>query len=481
MSDTKKEYPIVWWTKWFNKYRYEGMMTDDCGLPYNCRHTLDRSKYNEAKVIVFHESDWNPKDLPPLQDVHDSKKSWVLNSLERPKPESDRYISLFTYQFTYHFESDFIMAYFTSGRSSTRALINLVSRPPLHTLEEKNQFRKHGFHEQDSRALAPVAWIVSNCRARNGRHFMVNQLKKYIDVDIYGNCMPNRKWPKRKDGVTEMAAEELASHYKFYLAIENSNCDDYVTEKLERALAVGAVPVVDGPKDYSRFTPGEKSIIQYNDYGSPELLARHLKVLDNDDNSYQEYLTFRANRTADNTDKNGQVNIDSPATFNQDYKERLLPWFVDNWDIDTTGSPNKSTTQWLSEDGSERSSRAKYGMQWGPDEQGARCALCRVARDLTEGDAVIDPSRRLPTDTACTFRKFHHASWIIAFYPYWTLLALVAMSVLLFVLLTQTGRGYAKGLILKVLKALKALKIATHRKKQHDYFELQQESGSWRE
>ncbi|KAF9102690.1 Alpha 1,3 fucosyltransferase [Mortierella sp. AM989] len=479
MSDAKKEYPIVWWTKWFNEDQYEGVMTDDCGLPYNCRHTLNRSKYNEAKVIVFHETDWNPKDLPPLQDVHESKKAWVQNTgklcvSEWPQPlmYQQKYNSLFTYLFNYHFGSDFIMSYFTSGRSSPRALINLVSRPPLHTLQEKNQFRKHGFHEQDSKPLAPVAWIVSNCKAKNGRHFMANQLKKYIDVDIYGHCMPNRKWPKKKDGVADMADEELVSHYKFYLAIENSNCEDYVTEKFEKPLAVGTVPVVDGPDDYSRFTPSKKSIIKYDDHGSPERLAQYLKVLDNDDKSYQEYLAFRTNRTVDNTDKNGHVIIDSPATFNQDYKERLLPWFIDNWDIDETGFPNKTTTQWLSKDGGERTSRAKYGMQWGPDGKGARCALCRVARDLTEGDAVIDPSKRLTIDTTCKFRKFYHVSWVIAFHHYWALFTLVVTLTLLFVLLTRAGRGCVKTLILRVLKVLKSVT----RRKQHDYFELQQES-----
>ncbi|KAI7832806.1 hypothetical protein BC939DRAFT_6563 [Gamsiella multidivaricata] len=458
----KKEYPIIWWTKWFDTDRYEGMMTDDCGLPYTCRHTLDRSKYNEAKVIVFH--DWNPRDLPPLQDVHDSKKSWVLNTAERPQPFAyqQKYISLFAYQFTYHFGSDFIATYFTSGRSNPQALINLVSRPPLHTLPEKNQFRKHGFHEQDSKPLAPVAWIVSNCKANNGRHFMVNQLKKYIDVDIYGKCMPNRAWPKKKDGVTEMTDEELVSHYKFYLALENSNCEDYVTEKFERALAAGTVPVVDGPEDYSRFTPGEKSLIKYDDHGSPERLAHYLKALDRDDESYQEYLAFRAKHTTDNTDENRQVYTNAPAMFNQDYKRRLLPWFVDTWDIDAPGFPVNSTTQWLSKDGSKQTSRAKYGVQWGPDGQGARCALCRVARDLTEGDTVINPSKRLAIDKTCKFRKFHHASWIIAFYPYWTLLALVMMVVLLFVLLTRTGRRRAKALILKTLKALESVTRRKH-------------------
>jgi glycoprotein 3-alpha-L-fucosyltransferase len=38
---------------------------------------------------------------------------------------------------------------------------------------------------------------------------------------------------------------ELGSRYKFYLALENSDCDDYVTEKVFRnALKSGMIPVV---------------------------------------------------------------------------------------------------------------------------------------------------------------------------------------------------------------------------------------------
>ena len=35
-----------------------------------------------------------------------------------------------------------------------------------------------------------VAWVVSNCGARNGRDDYENELKKYITVDVYGRCSP---------------------------------------------------------------------------------------------------------------------------------------------------------------------------------------------------------------------------------------------------------------------------------------------------
>lgn len=50
---------------------------------------------------------------------------------------------------------------------------------------------------------------------------------------------------------TRIGSHEIAARYKFCLAFENNNCDGYVTEKLERAYEVGAIPIADRPGDYS--------------------------------------------------------------------------------------------------------------------------------------------------------------------------------------------------------------------------------------
>ncbi|KAG0045497.1 Alpha 1,3 fucosyltransferase, partial [Gryganskiella cystojenkinii] len=513
MSATdRKEYPILWWTKWFGEDRYEGMLADQCGLPYSCKNTLDRTRYKDSPVVVFH--DWDPKDLPPLKDVHDNTKAWVLNKAERPDPHhyQKKWMSLFTYRFTYHFGSDFIGTYFTAGRNTRDGLINLVSRPPLKLTSEKNHHREHGFHSRDSRPLAPIAWIASNCEATNGRHFMVKQLQKFVDVDVYGRCIPNRPWPLRADGSgKEMTDEELVSHYKFYLALENTNCDDYVTEKLWRPFAVGSVPVVDGPKDYSRFRPGTKSLIEYDDFGSPKALGAFLARLDEDDDSYEEFLSYRAKRNPENTDSQGQVRINEPETFNQDYKDRLLPWFIDNWDLDTSESLNKTTREWLSTGldssisgktkASDAVSRDKYGMQWGPDYKGGLCALCREVHDLAEGIKKLPlylPSdhpgsermiKRLSVDRTCEFRKYYHASWIVAFYPYWTLFWTMLLAAIVWLTVFRRGRAVtrygvyrARMMATRTLVGLHVIKKRLGRdsrqqQRHHEYHELSIDSG----
>lgn len=70
-----------------------------------------------------------------------------------------------------------------------------------------------------------VAWFVSNCNARNGRLRYAHELRKHIPVDIYGVCGP-LKCPRTRE-----CFQLLEAKYKFYLAFENSNCVDYITEK----------------------------------------------------------------------------------------------------------------------------------------------------------------------------------------------------------------------------------------------------------
>ncbi len=71
-----------------------------------------------------------------------------------------------------------------------------------------------------------VAWFVSNCATRNNRMQYAHELAKYIGVDIYGSC-GNLRCSRGNSA----CYQKLSRDYKFYLAFENSNCKDYITEK----------------------------------------------------------------------------------------------------------------------------------------------------------------------------------------------------------------------------------------------------------
>jgi glycoprotein 3-alpha-L-fucosyltransferase len=71
-----------------------------------------------------------------------------------------------------------------------------------------------------------VAWFVSRCATPNKRLEYAIELQKYIQVDIFGQCGA-LDCPRNHNNCSEI----LNRDYKFYLAFENSNCRDYITEK----------------------------------------------------------------------------------------------------------------------------------------------------------------------------------------------------------------------------------------------------------
>jgi hypothetical protein len=72
---------------------------------------------------------------------------------------------------------------------------------------------------------APILWIAKNCYASSGREHYIQELMKYINVDSYGDCLNTKPFPPNK------SREQLMTEYKFYLAIENANCEDYGKSK----------------------------------------------------------------------------------------------------------------------------------------------------------------------------------------------------------------------------------------------------------
>lgn len=112
-----------------------------------------------------------------------------------------------------------------------------------------------------------------------------------IKVDSYGACLNNRQGygARMKDNGGAYVK------YKFVIAIENSNCMDYVTEKLVLTVASGSVPIVagmNGRPDYRRYLP-DHSYINIFDYASIKDLVNDLKRIANNKTLYESYLWYK--------------------------------------------------------------------------------------------------------------------------------------------------------------------------------------------
>lgn len=85
------------------------------------------------------------------------------------------------------------------------------------------------------------------------------------------------------------------SKYMFYLSFENSNCDEYVTEKLWwNAYGKNAIPIVMGATkaSYSNLVPPH-SFINVDDFATPRDLASYITYLANTPVELQRYFQWK--------------------------------------------------------------------------------------------------------------------------------------------------------------------------------------------
>uniref|UniRef100_G3TSU6 Fucosyltransferase n=2 Tax=Loxodonta africana TaxID=9785 RepID=G3TSU6_LOXAF len=279
----------------------------DCWLRFKiggCRLLTDRSAYGEAQAVIFHHRDLvkGPPDWPPpwyvrgrtaeereLLVVDDEEEAaaeagavsgsrppgqrWVWMNFESPthSPGLRNLASnLFNWTLSYRVDSDVFVPYgYLYPRSHpTDQPLGLV--PSL--------ARKRGL----------VAWVVSHWDERHARVRYYHQLAQHVFVDVFGKGGPGRPLP-------DSGLLHTVARYKFYLAFENSQHLDYITEKLWRnSLLAGTVPVVLGPNrtNYERFLP-RGAFIHVDDFPSAASLAAYLLFLDRNPAVYRLYFNWR--------------------------------------------------------------------------------------------------------------------------------------------------------------------------------------------
>jgi len=135
-----------------------------------------------------------------------------------------------------------------------------------------------------------AAAFVSNCGFPKRNQLIRDLQQLRITVDSYGACEHNKDEP---GGVRNKT--ELLRTYLFALAFENSETDDYVTEKFFQALVAGSVPVYLGAGNVNMFAPSlsPPSVISVNQFASTRDLALHLHAVSRDPESYQKYLEWK--------------------------------------------------------------------------------------------------------------------------------------------------------------------------------------------
>ncbi|NWU99233.1 FUT6 fucosyltransferase, partial [Upupa epops] len=237
--------------------------SDLYGSP-NCHFTVNHDWRQKADAVIMHHRDIynNVKEL--AQVPRRPSQLWIWFNLESPShsPNLGAMDKLFNLTMSYRKDSDIFTPY--GG-------LQLLGQPQPISIPHKTKL---------------VAWVVSNWVKSSRRVQYYEELKKHIAVDVYGG----HHLPLPNDELLP-----TVSQYHFYLAFENSQHEDYITEKLWwNALFSGTVPVVLGPprENYERFLPSD-SFIHVDDFASAKDLAQYLKDLSQDPRRYQRYFQWR--------------------------------------------------------------------------------------------------------------------------------------------------------------------------------------------
>ncbi|XP_040081535.1 alpha-(1,3)-fucosyltransferase 7 [Oryx dammah] len=227
-----------------------------------CRLTANRSLLASADAVVFHHRELQAQRARLPLAERPRGQPWVWASMESPSHTRGlgRLRGVFNWVLSYRRDSDIFVPY---GRLEPRE----GPAPPLPA--------KRGM----------AAWVVSNFQKRQRRVQLYRQLAPHLRVDVFG----------RAAGQPLCAGcllRAIAS-YRFYLAFENSEHRDYITEKFWRnALLAGAVPVALGPPRaaYEAVAPPD-AFVHVDDFGSARELAAFLTGMN--ESCYRRYFAWR--------------------------------------------------------------------------------------------------------------------------------------------------------------------------------------------
>lgn len=311
-QNTSQVKTILFWTDFFSSMdgwqEFYGLPGDcKCQCNYNFAVDKSKSQYAEADAVVF-----NARDLyadPQLPPGRRSQQLWILHNTEPPWwtwLEMHKYNGVFNLTSFVRKDSD-IPTYY--GRLKEKLVPFLAD---VSYYDEKTEF---------------AAWAVSNCYTQNQREYYISQLRQYIPVNVYGKC--GTQVCRKKD---DACSKKIRKH-KFYLAFENGNCRDYITEKFWNALNNKVLPVVMGDSAiyYKVAPPG--SYINSRDFKSARELADYMKLVGANKTLYDQYFRWRKSYSVeDNNDYwcdvccgvhnlqgRGSVYHDLQGWFQQDY------------------------------------------------------------------------------------------------------------------------------------------------------------------
>ena len=278
---------ILLWNWWFSRenwwFKTMGRVpfTETKCRVHDCIITTNKTTQPYADAILFHLRNTPYGSLP--RD-HPTNQIWIIFNMEAPVHTRHglalrAFDNVFNWTASYRTNSDLYIPYY-------------------YHLIKNNSTKNTSLNVASGKNKMAVA-LSSNCGTFNKRESLVAALSSVIGVDVYGAC--GQKHPCSPKNKT--CKDLLLKPYKFYLAFENANCVEYITEKLWRALKKGMIPIVYGGRieDYTHLAP-PNSFLHLDNFTSIRELATYMKRLDRNDDEFNRYFQWRSSYSIEYTE-----------------------------------------------------------------------------------------------------------------------------------------------------------------------------------
>ena len=281
---TRNRHPVILlWTTFFGGMKWF-TESKDVFKKYSrhCVLTNNKSDIRMADAVVFHLNDirWYGSLITqngvPFPVYRKPSQVWVLYNLE-PLPsiwfDSFGWNGIFNWTMTYRLSSDVPVPYgeFTKLFRQKKQFVNAdESRTPL---QYYSQHRHNG-----------GVTMISNCIDDARRYKIIEILKNYINIEVLGRCGDDKNMDYE-------SRNKVLNDYKFYLAFENSDCKNYVSEKYWRSLERHQIPIVAWKNNMTRVViPG--SYINVFDFRNLDEAGRYIAEVDRNETLYNGYFDW---------------------------------------------------------------------------------------------------------------------------------------------------------------------------------------------
>ncbi|CCD18972.1 hypothetical protein, conserved in T. vivax [Trypanosoma vivax Y486] len=279
-----------------------------CAVPnstnkrFNCHMRGNRTdeQYEVADILVNHRRvlPVHRRGGPPYLTLlysGESKESLGYYGTESYLRRHDMVISCHHYR----------KHYYTWARQHAKLFASIVEGNRARPVPEEQLW------DEWASRLSAVAVFSSSSAAHRGE--FVDELSMHYPVHSYGRFMRTNATPAECSHLEDRYELKMCvlRNYKYAIALENTEENDYVTEKVYHALLAGSIPIYWGAPNVDEFVPmGSGSIINVKDFLPGRLgrrgnwsagnvseevgrFAAHLSRLEHDEAAVKHMLAWR--------------------------------------------------------------------------------------------------------------------------------------------------------------------------------------------